>query len=50
MSKYKEETINKVSELLSQGFNSVEIAYKLELHEVTVRRIKQQLKKRNTIN
>ena len=44
MAKYSEETTNKVKELLSYGFNSVEIAEKLSLHEVTVRRIKLQLK------
>ena len=45
---YSEKTINKVKELLSNGFNSVEIAEKLGLHEVTVRRIKLQLKERAT--
>lgn len=47
---YKEETINKVSELLSQGFNSKEISIKLNLHEVTIRRIKLLLKERFTNN
>ena len=42
--KYSEETINKVKELLSFGFNSVEIGKKLNIHEVTVRNIKLQLK------
>lgn len=50
MNKYKEETILKVSDLLSKGFNSVEIGNKLNLHQVTVRNIKIQLKKRNTNN
>lgn len=45
---YKEETINKVSDLLSKGFNSVEIAEKLQLHQVTIRRIKLQLKERSS--
>jgi len=39
------ETTQKVKELLSNGFNSVEIAKKLKLHEVTIRKIKLQLKK-----
>lgn len=42
--KYSEETINRVKELLSFGFNSVEISKKLNIHEVTVRNIKLQLK------
>ena len=48
MSTYKEETIEEVSKYLSQGFNSVEISKKMNLHEVTVRRIKGILKERNT--
>jgi len=44
MNKYSEETKNQVKELLSNGLNSVEIAKELGLHEVTVRRIKLQLK------
>ena len=44
MSKYSEETISKVKELLSFGFNSVEIAEKTGLHQVTVRNIKLELK------
>lgn len=42
--KFAEETKAKVKELLSNGFNCVEIAKKLSLHPVTVRRIKLQLK------
>lgn len=47
MAKYSEELINKVSNLLSKGFNSVEIAEKLNKHQVTIRNIKVQLKKLN---
>jgi len=43
--KYKKETIEKVSQLLSSGFNSTEISEKLKLHKVTIRQIKLQLKK-----
>ena len=46
MSEYSEKTIEKVKEMLSNGLNSVEIAKELSLHEVTVRRIKLELKKR----
>jgi len=42
--KYKEETISKVSKLLSYGFNCTEIGIKLDLHNVTVKNIKLQLK------
>lgn len=44
MDKYKKETVKKVKKLLSHGFNSTEIAEKLNIHAVTVRRIKLQLK------
>lgn len=43
--KYSNELIEKVRDLLSKGFNSVEIANKLNKHEVTIRNIKSQLKK-----
>jgi len=46
--KYSEELIEKVSNLLSKGFNSVEIAEKLQKHEVTIRNVKRQLKERNS--
>jgi len=43
--KYKKETIEKISDLLAKGFNSTEISEKLNLHPVTIRQIKLQLKK-----
>ena len=36
----------KVRDLLSKGFNSVEISKKLDKHEVTIRNIKRELKKK----
>lgn len=45
MSKYSKELKEKVRDLLSKGFNSVEIGKKLNKHEVTIRNIKSELKK-----
>ena len=45
MAKYGIELKEKVRDLLSKGFNSVEIAEKLSKHEVTIRNIKVELKK-----
>ena len=52
MSKYSKELIEKVRDLLSKGFNSVEIGKQLGKHEVTIRNIKSQLKKefKNSLN
>jgi DNA-binding NarL/FixJ family response regulator len=47
MRSYSKKLIEDVSNLLSKGFNSVEIAEKLDKHEVTIRNIKSQLKKKN---
>jgi len=44
MRNYSKKLIGEVSLLLSKGFNSVEIAKKLNKHEVTIRNIKVQLK------
>ena len=43
--KYSNELIDKVRDLLSKGFNSVEIGEKLNKHQVTIRNIKVQLKR-----
>jgi len=42
---FSKELIENVRDLLSKGFNSVEISEKLNKHEVTIRKIKSQLKK-----
>jgi len=47
--RYTEELIKKVSELLSKGFNSVEIGNIINKSDVTVRNIKLILKQRNKI-
>lgn len=44
--KYKTSTIEEVSRYLGNGFNSSEIAKKMNLHPVTIRQIKLLLKLR----
>lgn len=45
MAKYTNQLKEDVRDLLSKGFNSVEIAEKLSKHEVTIRNIKRDIKK-----
>ncbi len=45
MAKYSNQLKENVRDLLSKGFNSVEIAEKLSKHQVTIRNIKRDIKK-----
>jgi len=49
MRRYSKELIDRVSELLGMGFNSVEISKMVNKTDVTVRNIKLILKQRNKI-
>jgi len=43
---FSKELINNVSKLLSEGYNCKEISQKLNVHHVTVRFVKLQLKEK----
>ena len=45
MAKYSDKLKEDVRDWLSKGLNSVEIAEKLDKHEVTIRNIKKDIKK-----